>query len=257
MRSPSRAAQWTSPIPRRGLAASTGVPAAQAHAPRWPRCTPRVNSSSIGPSDMKGFLASSTHLRVRAAGAQPALRHAGGDRRTGAGHPGRLLRRPIPPPCRADNPARPAVRLRLPQRVRVRTGPDPRRPREDQRRGCRTTGVAPTVINRGVALSVPAGRIPAHRRRATWTPDDAAAPAETFVRGVNMVEIWISKVASTAALPLRLRPHGLARVSDTGSSPGEQRHSVGLARNLQRRRGRGSPRPLQLLRRSLRLGHAA
>ena len=68
------------------------------------------------------------HLRVRAAGGEPAVRGRGGDRGPGADDHDAVHPRRIPPPRRADRRARPAARLRLRWRVRVRTRPDPRRP---------------------------------------------------------------------------------------------------------------------------------
>ena len=70
------------------------------------------------------------HLRVRAAGGEPAVRGRGGDSRPGADDHGAVHPRRVPPPHRADRRARPAARLRLRRRVRVRARPDPRRPGE-------------------------------------------------------------------------------------------------------------------------------
>src|SRR5215207_3964399 len=53
------------------------------------------------------------HLRVRPAGAQPAVRHSRRDRGAGAGHHDAVPDRRVPAPGRADDPARAPARLRL------------------------------------------------------------------------------------------------------------------------------------------------
>ena len=77
------------------------------------------------------------HLRVRHAGARPAVRHAGGERRELA--QAMLAQFPAdayPHLAELDRRARPAARLRLRRRVRVRPRLDPR----GSQQGCRRAG---------------------------------------------------------------------------------------------------------------------
>ena len=126
-----------------------------------------------------------------------------GDRRAGAGDPGRRPRRRLPAPRRADRRARPPARLRLRQRVRVRARPHPRRPRAGQRRGCRATDAAeagrrPVVVMR---RRRPAAGGPTGRRR----PSDHGFVRSTCVLGADGAA-GASRPGRSAAAPSPIRP---------------------------------------------------
>jgi len=103
-----------------------------------PRRRPRMPAPGRlpGRSNRPRLLAArQLYLRIRAAGGQPSVRHAGEDHTGRAGDLRAVRRWHIPPPHRADHPARPAARLPLRRRIRDRARPHPRCPRASRQHG--------------------------------------------------------------------------------------------------------------------------
>ena len=85
----------------------------------------------LAPADRPRLLSPrQLHLRLRAAGTEPGLRHPRRDLRARKSFPAAVPHKGVPTPRRADDRARPPTRLRLRRRIRVRPGPRPRRPRK-------------------------------------------------------------------------------------------------------------------------------